>query len=172
MLFESLRKMKGIQPWPPSSSVPLLSAFLPSIQNAPSPLLVTPIPLMVLIVTLSIFCRKITLCFSLPLALLFFFFYHTLLVFLRKKLSSQLQPSVAINPVSSYPLEKFQKTHVYTFPGSHQSSLLVLFSPTGHLMISFTPSGFEELLALRFISVPEITSDGKCPVAGLKQIAI
>lgn len=150
----------------PSSSVPLPSAFIPFMQNAPSPLLVTPVPLM-----LPVFCMEITLFFSLPLALLFFF-YHTLLVFLRKKFSSQLQPSVATSPVSSYPLENNSKDtciHVFRITSGH--SLLVLFSPTGYL-IPFTPSGFEELLALRFISVSEVTSDGKCPVAGLKQIMI
>lgn len=101
------------------------------------------------------------------------FFYHTLLVFLRKKFSSQLQPSVATTPVSSYPLENNSKdTCIHVFRITSVHSLLVLFSPTGHLMIPFTPSRFEELLALRFISVSEVTSDGKCPVAGLKQIMI
>lgn len=60
--------------------------------------------------------------------------------------------------------------HVSRITSVH--SLLVLFSSASHVMISLTPSGFEELLALCFISVSEVTSDGKCPVASLKQIAI
>lgn len=101
-----------------------------------------------------------------------FFLPHTLR-FPKKETLFTTSALGSYQPSFLLPFRKISKDtciHVSRITSVH--SLLVLFSPTGHLMISFTPSGFEELLALRFISVPEITSDGKCPVAGLKQIAI
>lgn len=93
----------------PSSSVPLLSAFLPFIQNAPSPLLVTPILLMVLIVTLSIFCREITLCFSLPLALLLFFFLPHTLSFPKKETLFTTSALGSYQPSFLLPFRKISK---------------------------------------------------------------
>lgn len=77
------------------------------------------------------------------------------------------------HPSFLLPFRKNSKdTCIHVFGITSVHSLLVLFSPTRLLMVSFTPPGVEELLTLHFISVSEVTADGKCPVAGLKQIMI